>query len=217
MPSSANTNCPPTHPGCPSSGSSQPSNSGGGSLGGSGGSGSGEDFSAYSDFWENEWYGWWIMDNTTGVFEELEGSYYDVCGAIYFDEGSQDTGYVYLWDETGDIDDPLCVVDVTFGPGESSAGCMTSKEGFFLSQDVQEGDWVSDPAADGLTRFDHLIVITGHYEYEEGGLDYAIYMKPWGMDWEDVRSYSEDMMPYLYDSWYSEAMYGVMPDSMPKE
>ena len=38
--------------------------------------------------------------------------------------------------------------------------------------------------------------------------DYEIYLRPWGTEWEDVRSADisempyDDMMPAYYDSWY---------------
>ena len=47
---------------------------------------------------------------------------------------------------------------------------------------------------------------------------YLVFLRPWGMSWEDVRSdacedmpYSE-MMPRLYDEWYVPHMNGAMPE-----
>ena len=42
----------------------------------------------------------------------------------------------------------------------------------------------------------------------EDSFDYEIYLRPWGVEWEDVRNVDttdlpyDDMMPAYYDSWY---------------
>ena len=59
-----------------------------------------------------------------------------------------------------------------------------------------------------------MIEIYGTYEDEDGSFDYAIYLRPWGMDWEDVREAEPEMMPYYYDDWYVGVMDDVMPESM---
>ena len=89
---------------------------------------------------------------------------------------------------------------------------MLSTGGSFFDVDVEEGDVYGEP----LTDFDHLVMISGYYAGDSSTFDYTMYLKPWGMDWEDVRAYDEDLLPYFYDSWYAEAMYGVMPDEMPE-
>ncbi len=176
--------------------------------------GEGAEFLGY---WMNEYYGWWMILDASGDYADLNGTALDVCGAIYFNDGSDDTGYVYLWDETGDIDDPMCVVDVNFEEGASEAGRMRSTDGYFLDESVGEGDWVVDPAVSTFSEFEHMIEIDGSYGDDTNGFDYVILIRPWGMDWEDIREYNDAFLPYLYDSWYAEAMYGVMPDSMPEE
>ena len=198
---------------CPKGGKI-PDSAFGGSGSGSGGSlGSGSaDDTAFFEFWENEYYGWWIIENAEGDMADLNENYYDVCGAIYFDEGSDDTGSIYLWDDTGNIDDPFCVADVEFYPDGEGAGFMLNKGGWFLGREMADGDLYGEP----VTAFDHMITISGSFSYDSGSCDYTIYLKPWGMDWEDVREYNEALLPYFYDSWYTEAMYGVMPDEMPE-
>nr|MCR4804962.1 hypothetical protein [Clostridia bacterium] len=171
----------------------------------------------YADFWESEWYGWWIMDNATGEYETLDGGYWDVCGGIYMDDDSDDTGFVYLWDDTGNIDDPLCVVDVSFGEGTTDAGSMVSEDGWFWTADVGHADWIVDPGASSVSGYDHMIEIYGSWEDDDGSYDYYVYLRPWGMDWEDVRADDPSNLPYYYDSWYVDAMYGVMPDEMPQD
>ena len=58
--------------------------------------------------------------------------------------------------------------------------------------------------------------------YEDGNssnwIHYYVFLRPWGMSWEDVRSDScedmpyTEMMPRLYDDWYVPHMNGAMPE-----
>lgn len=168
----------------------------------------------YSGYWDDEWYGWWMIMDAEGEWEDLDGSSFDVCGAIYTE--TEDTGYVYLWDETGNIEDPLCSVDVSFEPGASDAGRIKSTGGYFIDMELGEGDWIADPADSRLSQFEHVVEINGVYEGDDGGFNYVIVLRPWGMEWEDIREYQKEFIPYNYDSWYVDVMDGVMPDSMPQ-
>ena len=48
-------------------------------------------------------------------------------------------------------------------------------------------------------------------------IHYFVFLRPWGMSWEDVRSDScydmpyDNMMPLGYDSWYVPHMNDAMP------
>ena len=168
-----------------------------------------------ASYWDGEWYGWWMMSNTTEEYEELDGSYWDVCGVITVDEDDSSVGYIYLWDEDGDIDDPFLYCDVSFGEGVTDAGCMTSENGFLYDADIGHADWIVDPGASDVSEFDHMIEIDGTYEYESGSFDYSIFLRPWGMEWEDVREmYGDELLPYYYDSWYATVMDESMPYSI---
>ena len=168
--------------------------------------------SAYTDYWDCDWYGWWIIDSAYGDWEELDGSYYDCCASIFVDG---DTGEFYLFDETNDEDNLLAFAEVSFGAGLTDAGCMKSESGGFMeSGNLGHADWLVDPGASAVSDYEHMIEIDGSYEGDEGGFDYAIYLRPWGMDWEDVRADNPGQLPDYYDSWYVNVMNDPMPDKI---
>ena len=173
--------------------------------------------SPYSGYWDRDWYGWYKFESCDGDYEHLEDSCYDVCGSIFVEGG--DTGRIVLWDEEGSAERGICDVEVHFGPGLTDAGCMMSESGSFLSEEENVGhaDWIVDPGASDVNEYDHMIEIDGEYEDEYGSLRYYIYLRPWGMDWEDVRKADVDFLPVSYDYWYTEVMNGPMPDRIGRE
>lgn len=167
--------------------------------------------SSYGPYWNHNWYGWYLVESCSGEYEELEDHWWDVCGYIAVND--DDTGKVYLWDEDGDSDDPICVVDVSFREGTTEAGCMCSESGSFwsASTNIEHADWLVDPGASPTANYDNMIWIEGSYEDEHGDLRYNFYLRPWGTDWDDVRADFEDMLPASYDSWYVKVKDGPMP------
>ncbi len=176
--------------------------------------GESDENSIYYDYWDQDWYGWWIIDSAYDAYEDLEDMWWDCCAMIRVT--GDDTGKVVLWDSDGSIESLLGLVDVSFGPGVTSAGCMKSEEGRFNSSEVNLGhaDWLSDPGAHSMSNYENMICIDGEYEDEEGSFRYEIYLRPWGMDWEDVRAAEPDMLPEFYDSWYVNVKDDIMPDKI---
>ena len=173
--------------------------------------------SAYS-WWNGDWYGWWVVYDAGGEYADIVDSWADVCATIYVDG---DTGRVDIWDDTCEEGKNIAYVDVTFKPGKSDKGRMLSESGYFLIDDVNSGDWIVDPADSIVSRFDQMIYIRAKaVDPDDSGswIDYMIFLRPWGMSWEDVRNDScEDMpytqmMPYYYDDWYVPHMNGTMPE-----
>ncbi len=156
--------------------------------------------------WAGEYYGFWTTYQVSGRFAQdgsYEFAYWDVCATIDVDD---DRGELYIWDEDGDN---LAAAEVSFGPGMTDRGCMTSTSGKFYSNDLSGGVWKIDPGEGMFRNYEGFVVISGRYsESEEDWVDYYIFLRPWGMDWEDVRNgdMSEmiytDMMPKHYDDWY---------------
>ena len=177
---------------------------------------------AYS-WWNGEWYGWWVIWDAEGEFADAADSCWDICARIeVYDDN---TGYVALWDTDGSSEEILCDAEVSFGPGTTERGCMISEYGWFMDDEIGHADWIVDPGASVVSSFDDMICIEGIYtdpENSENTIVYYIFLRPWGMDWEDVRNadtsempYS-DMMPLDYDDWYlPKIQSGVtqMPDS----
>ena len=86
-----------------------------------------------------------------------------------------------------------------------------SDSGSFFNAPIEHADWIIDPGASVVSAFDQMICIDGTWvdpEDENNWIRYYIFLRPWGMDWEDVRTGDtsdmlyEDMMPMGYDDWY---------------
>ncbi len=169
---------------------------------------------SYRDYWAGDWYGWWLMEGCDGLYEELEGSWWDCCARLeVYDD---DTGYIELWDEDGSAEMILGMADVRFGAGTTGNGCMMSEEGSIFTDEINlsHADWIVDPGASDVSEFEHMICIDGSYEDEDGSFNYYFYLRPWGMDWEDVRAEIPENLPAYYDSWYVGVMNGAMPDQI---
>ena len=87
---------------------------------------------------------------------------------------------------------------------------MTSEGGWFTDVALEHADWIVDP---GLVERDNMIYIDGWYENGDDGYYYEIYLRPWGLRWDDA---GEDYLPYLYDDWYLPLIDAgkSMPDSI---
>lgn len=172
--------------------------------------------SAYS-WWDGDWYGWWVIYEGGGDYADLESYCYDACATISV---HGDTGLVDLWDEDCAEGMNIGYIDVTFEPGTTDKGRMVSVSGDFYDDEIAARDWVVDPGDSIVSRFDSMILIDGMY-YEDGNssnwIHYYVFLRPWGMSWEDVRSDScydmpyDNMLPLGYDSWYVPHMNDAMP------
>ena len=169
-------------------------------------------------WWNGDWYGWWVIYEGGGTFAEYEGIASDTCATI---QVSGKTGLMDIWDDTCEEGTNIGYIDLTFEPGTTDKGCMVSKSGNFYEQTVEKRDWVVDPGDSYVSRFDSMITFDG-YVYDPDNSDnwfhYVVFLRPWGMSWEDVRSDScddmpyNDMMPVGYDDWYVPHMNGSMPE-----
>ena len=147
------------------------------------------------EWWNGDWYGWWIMTACYGTYEELEGEWWDACAVI--DIGTDYTGTVTLWDESYDRSVPMISASVSLHEaGTGEYGTVMSEGGDFAGMPLEHADWIVDP---GLLDYPDMIHIDGSYEDSEGEFAYDIYLRPWGVYWDDV---TEEDLPYLYDSWY---------------
>lgn len=161
------------------------------------------------DWWNGDWYGWWQMTGCSGYYESMEGQWWDVCGVI--DIGADSTGTVTLWDESYTKAEPMASAQVslnTSGTGEH--GTMTSEGGWFTNVALEHADWIVDP---GLMERDNMICIDGWYEDGDDEYHYEIYLRPWGLYWDDA---GEDSLPYSYTDWYLPMIEAgkSMPDSI---
>lgn len=51
-----------------------------------------------NEFWNGDWYGWWIIESGTGDYALSEGGWWDACARI--DLGEDGSGTLTLWDDS---------------------------------------------------------------------------------------------------------------------
>lgn len=172
-----------------------------------------EDTGAYA-WWDGKWYGWLVFSNASSYYSDWIGDYGDCVVEITADEDG--TGYVELyWLED---EETFAETSVTFGAGITENGCMMSESGTILGLEINHADWIVDPGASMVSEFDHMIHIDSTMTDVDGDwIDYDIFLRPWGMEWEDVRTADtsnmlyDDMMPLNYDDWYLPQIQGKSP------
>lgn len=171
----------------------------------------GDLYGAY-DWWDGTWYGWYVISNANSAYEGNINNAYDVTATI--DVYADDTGYVDIVDIDGD---DVCWATVSFGAGTTENGCMMSEEGSIFGFDIGHADWIVDPGVSMVSDFDYMIQIDGTVVDEDGDwFDYKLFLRPWGMDWEDIRYADtsdmlyDDMLPLYYDDWYLPQLDGAM-------
>lgn len=173
------------------------------------------------DWWDGYWYGWWCIKNGTGSYAPASDIAWDAYAQIEVD--SDNTGVLTLWDTGTTLDDPLAYGYMIYEAGITDKGRMVTERGTFfpenawnngmaaVSSEIGYGEWTVDVADSSVSHFDSLIEIKGHYQdpgNAADSFDYYVYLRPWGLSWDDVRNgdttgciYS-DMMPLYYDNWY---------------
>ena len=150
---------------------------------------------ALLDWWNGDWYGWWIMTGCWGAYEDMDGEWWDISGTIEI--GEDYTGIVTLWDEDYTRSEPMVEALVSLNEaGTGEYGTMMSEGGWFTDVELEHADWIIDP---GLVDYDNMIYIDGFYENGDDEFYYEIYLRPWGCYWDDV---TEEDLPYFYYDWY---------------
>lgn len=146
-------------------------------------------------WWNGSWYGWWVMTDCTGYYEGMDGEWWDVCGVI--DIGDDSMGTVTLWDEDYTQDEPMAEAAVSLTQeGTSEYGTLMSEGGWFTNIALEHADWIVDP---GLLEYPNMIHINGYYVDGNDEYTYDIFLRPWGIYWDDVL---EEDLPATYYDWY---------------
>lgn len=161
------------------------------------------------DWWNGDWYGWWVMSDCAGYYEDMEGDWWDICGTI--DIGKNYTGTIVLWDEDYTKSAPMASALVSLSEsGTGKHGTMIAESGDFTDVSLHHGDWIVDPS---LVEYENMIHINGDYKNGEDEFHYDIVLRPWGTYWDDMDA--EDL-PYYYDDWYLPLIQAdqTMPDSI---
>ncbi len=137
----------------------------------------------------DEWYGFWMMTDCTGEWEDFDDMWWDLCARV---TANGDGSYtMVLWDEDyNSINDPIG--EIIF---EIRDGDYYSTEGWFYVDEFT--DELKCIFADSPTE--DMLYWKGTYSDSEGSHTYELYLRPWGTDWSDL---DEDWLPYYYESWY---------------
>ena len=159
-----------------------------------------------NEFWNGNWYGWWIIESGTGDYALSEGGWWDACARI--DLGEDGSGTLTLWDDSCEAGEYIAQASVQAEADLTTSGRLVSTDGSFLNCPLTGADaWYIDAAAPESMPYHDMICISGVY---------TDYLRPWGMDWEDVRAADESLLPYYYDDWYLPLIEagGSMPDQI---
>ena len=158
-------------------------------------------------FWNQSFYGWWIITDAAGNKESFNNVWYDCCADIALDASGE--GTIVFWDEDTSREDWLGGAAVHY-ENVGTFGSVVSDYGWFWGEELAEGAWTATP---GDYVAEDLIGISGSFDDGEGSFNYTIYLRPWGVLWDDL---AEDDRPYYYEDWYLPLINAEepLPDSM---
>ena len=157
-----------------------------------------------TEFWNGDWYGWWIVESATGDYADNTGSWWDACARIELD--ADGSGTLTMWDDSCEAGQIIADAQVQASADLTTSGRLVSTDGSFFDCALEGADaWYIDAAPSESMPYADMICISGVYTDPENGENtfvYSIYLRPWGETWEDVRADNEELMPYYYDDWY---------------
>lgn len=173
---------------------------------------SGDD--ASFDFYNGDWFGWWMIDAHADDYTPYHGKKFDVlCRIDMNDDGK--TGTIRMWDfGEYSYDHPFAEVEISLTDGtDDNIKAIKSKSGYFSDDKISKGDWTADPGL--YTQYSDYILLYDNFTDSSGtdAYDYYIHLKKWGADWEDFGGY-----PNRYD-WYKDLVDKgeSMPDTLPED
>ena len=174
---------------------------------------SGQPAAADADYswWAGKWYGWRVIYEAGGGYEELIDNGYDVVAEIEVDGA---TGHLTCWDYDETAEDAIIDAQVSFGPGLTEHGAMTAESGEMFFEELSRADWIADPGSEDVSGVEHMICLEGTVVDSDNSDDwysYYVFLLPWGMTWDQVEEVQNsdsssfiynDMMPFHYEDWY---------------
>ena len=155
-------------------------------------------------WWDGDWYGYWTVVSGSGRYESMKGGVWD-CYAIinaYDDE----TATVFWFDDDmflGEVN-----VALSFEGYHIEIGYAESVGGTLFDDPVRDEAWYISP---DNSDYDNMIEIDEWHEDLQGvTFRYKVFLRPWGMLWDDVPS---DKRPPYYD-WYLGVRHMTMDDAL---
>ena len=157
-----------------------------------------------ADWWNGIWYGWRVVTSAGGSYAEQKDLRTDVVGTIQTMDAS---GVIVLWDYDTFAECAFLTALGSFHYDESGLGRFYSESGFAFSCTLEEKSLNARVAWD----LDHMLRIQGlctDPDDSKNWFRYDIYLRPWGMEWDDIRDIQNedipytDMLPAHYEDWY---------------
>ncbi len=159
-------------------------------------------------WWNGHWYGWRVCSAAGGEFAERQGQRCDVVGTV---ETMDEHGVIVLWDYDTFAECSFLTAFGDFFYDESGLGRFYSSGGFAFEEGLDEKTLSARP----LWELEHLLRLRGSYTDPGDAKNYYrydVFLRPWGMDWEDVGKSAlgelpfDDMLPQHYEDWYLEQL-----------
>lgn len=149
-------------------------------------------------FWNNSWYGWWIINEGTGFYADWDSSWWDCCATAGMDG---EIVQLSLWDEDGDaFSSVMLSAELRYEP----SGALSLVSGNFW--DASLGSSFSLlPGAQVGYNYENLYIAEGYYNDPNdptSSFSYTVYLRPWGTLWDDWAADDSGCLPYYYESWY---------------
>ena len=145
-------------------------------------------------YWNGDWYGWWTIDNCSEAYAPNENARFDAFAIFTIDDDN--TGLLEIWDEDNSRNEPIGYVEVSLNAQDN---IVSSESGTFMYGELSSGEWTIDPSE---SRYDDMLIIEGDHVDDDGSYSYTMYLRPWGMLWDDVATDYPEAMPAYYDDWY---------------
>ena len=157
------------------------------------------------DWWEGQWYGWWMIFDGDGYYADYITEAYDCCMVIEPFEGKH---LISIWDEDFNDYESNCLAEVLVeiepdgGNGAYGRAVSVDDEGsFFWYGSIGQGDWSIDPEYAGV---DNMLIIEGAYTDEDGEYcEYGVVLTKWGYEWNEEDS---TYPPDYYESYFLPLM-----------
>lgn len=152
---------------------------------------------AIGELGDSEWYGWWMVTDATGDFEEYDGAYFDCC--VNFEPTSEGYTLMSIWDEVYTDYNENCIGEI-YLEYYDDLGYM-SVGGYFLTGDDIASDGQVTVIPD-ITEIENTLFTTIPVEAENGGFTATLFLTEWGYEWdEELGEY-----PTYYDSYFLPLM-----------
>ena len=150
-----------------------------------------EEITAVREFYSGRWYGYLVISNITGYDLEEFSAWNAVVTFEFVSSADMPVAYVQILDAE-DQSRGLGNFSVQIGADDS----WSVADARILSNGVT---YIAHSFKD---EFEKLLAVNGQAESEDGSFTYGLYIRPWGMKWDDVREKYPERIPPDYDSWY---------------